>query len=357
MKNATTSFQDILNMFPSITRSCNDVRHCSRCFAALTDPASWERGIGPICAKKDTALFARTVPANFSAATLYGMSVVPDGLPLAIQPIWAATLELLMQKNEKLQEKNEGDSGFYLAGEDYRPIVKIVDFMLSFVGISTQNKTCLIQVVKSLGYPGLAGVLAGKSSTGEATLKFENGLISLTGSKNKAGWNAMRKIPGVVFPKLSGRTFTCPAKSHKAFVEVVMEFWPCFEGDVNSISQKCEEWIGNNPQQSATSQISAARDAAKLVCWPTVITLVFPWIADKTPRLVDALKKNIQASNRSYVPSTRTWVFRATEKASVLDCIKTAGFSFTEETETSTANMPVIPGFSYNRGRHTFPHP
>ncbi len=352
MKNATTSFQDILNMFPSITRSCNDVRHCSRCFAALTDPASWERGIGPICAKKDTALFARTVPANFSAATLYGMSVVPDGLPLAIQPIWAATLELLMQKNEKLQEKNEGDSGFYLAGEDYRPIVKIVDFMLSFVGISTQNKTCLIQVVKSLGYPGLAGVLAGKSSTGEATLKFENGLISLTGSKNKAGWNAMRKIPGVVFPKLSGRTFTCPAKSHKAFVEVVMEYWPCFEGDVPNIIKMCEEWIAVNPQQNS---IAAARDGARVVCWPTVITLDVPWVAGKTPKLVEALKKNIQASNRSYVDSTRTWVFRATEKASVLDCIKAAGFCFTEEIQTSMVNMPVFPAFSYTRGRHIFP--
>lgn len=352
MKNATTSFQDILNMFPSITRSCNDVRHCSRCFAALTDPASWERGIGPICAKKDTALFARTVPANFSAATLYGMSVVPDGLPLAIQPIWAATLELLMQKNEKLQEKNEGDSGFYLAGEDYRPIVKIVDFMLSFVGISTQNKTCLIQVVKSLGYPGLAGVLAGKSSTGEATLKFENGLISLTGSKNKAGWNAMRKIPGVVFPKLSGRTFTCPAKSHKAFVEVVMEYWPCFEGDVPNIIKMCEEWIAANPQQSSVAE---AREGARVVCWPTVIVLEVPWIAGKTPKLVEALKKNIQASNRSYVESTRTWVFRATEKASVLDCIKAAGFCFTEEIQTSMVNMPVFPAFSYTRGRHIFP--
>lgn len=353
MKNTTANFQDILNMFPSITRSCNDVRHCSRCFAALTDPASWERGIGPICAKKDTALFARTVPANFSAATLYGMSVALDGLPAAIRPIWTATLDLLLQKNEKLREKNEGDSGFYLTGEDYRPIVKIVDFMLSFVGISTQNKSCLIQVVKSLGYPGLAGVLAGKSSTGEATLKFENGFVSLTGSKNKAGWNAMRKVPGIALPNNTGRTFTCPAKSYKAFVEVVMEYWPCFEGDVPNVTKKCEEWIAANPQQP----VSVVRDGARMVCWPTMITLDFPWIADKTPKLVEALKRNIQAVNRSYVPSTRTWVFRVTEKASVLDCIKATGFPFTEETQTSVANMPLIPGFSYNRGRHTFPHP
>ena len=70
MKNNTTQLNNLIQSLGGFARSCNDVRHCSRCGLPLTDCASIERGQGPICTHKDTSVFAKTIPANFPVATM-----------------------------------------------------------------------------------------------------------------------------------------------------------------------------------------------------------------------------------------------------------------------------------------------
>jgi hypothetical protein len=292
-----------------ITRSCNDVRHCSRCNLPLTDPASWERGIGPVCAKKDTHLFAKTISANFPSATAHAMSVSRDTLPEALKSVWGALCDVLFEKSESAMNSSAstGAFAFYFSGEDCRQIAKVIDFMLSF-SMNRDNKHHLIQIVKHLGFIGLAGVLAGQSSTGTAELKFEGGRLYLTGSSNKAGFNAMRVIPGVVIPrKRGGGAYEAPAAQSDKFIAACMEFWPCFDGEVDAIVEQCGAWVAANPIKVAAQKKLTGKPLANIVNRSTDFTIGFAWDKTVTGRLVDELKSSVPAKDRSYDSVTKLW--------------------------------------------------
>lgn len=303
-----------------ITRSCNDVRHCSRCNQPLTDPASWERGIGPICAKKDTHLFAKTIPANFTLATAHAIGVKVDMLPAAVRPVWTALHDFLFEKSEAAMNAaaNAGNFTFHFSGEDCRQIAKVIDFMLSFA-MDRDNKHHLIQIVKQLGFIGLAGVLSGHSSTGDAELKFENGKLFLTGSSNKAGFNAMRVIPGIVVPrKRGGGAYEAPAAQYEKFIAACMEFWPCFDGKVDEIVEQCKVWIVANPAKVAEQRKLTGKPVANIVNRSNDFTIVFPWDKTVTRRLIDEIK-TIPAKERSYDAVSKAWAIATQHKAKIVE--------------------------------------
>ena len=246
MKTTTDSrLYKLVASLGGLSRSHNEKRKCSRCGLGLEDPASFERGQGPVCAKKDTHLFAKTIPANFPMATMNAMSVNVELLAETVRPVWRSVIELLTFKSSRaLAAANLDTLVFHASGEDCRLIVKVIDWMLSFETRGDQ-KNLLIQTVKNLGYPGLAGVLAGQSSTGEAVLAFDDvkGVLTLKGSSNKAGFLAMRKIPGIVVPRYRSQgVYEAPASQHEKFIAAVMEFWPCFSGEVEAITAKANAW-------------------------------------------------------------------------------------------------------------------
>lgn len=316
-----------------ITRSCNDVRHCSRCNQPLTDPASWERGIGPICAKKDTHLFAKTIPANFALATANAIGINVDMLPVAVRPVWSMLYEILFEKSESAMNatKDAGAFTFQFSGEDCRQIAKVIDFMLSF-SMERNSKHRLIQIVKHLGFVGLAGVLAGESSTGNAELKFENGKLFLTGSSNRAGFDVMRKIPGIVVPrKRGGGAYEAPAAQYEQFIAATMEFWPCFDGKVDEIVEQCKAWIVANPVKVAEQKKLTGKPVANIVNRSTDFTIGFAWDKKVTRRLVDEIK-TIPAKERSYDANSKLWAINNTHKEKIVtlfgehyDIVESAG--------------------------------
>jgi hypothetical protein len=300
------------------TRSCNDVRHCSRCNLPLKDPASWVRGIGPVCARKDTQIFAKTIPANFALATAHAVSVKVAMLPVALQPVWYTLHDALFEKSESAMAAGSGDTfTFYFSGEDCRQIAKAIDFMLSFA-MDRDSKHHLIQIVKHLGFVGLAGVLSGQSSTGEAELKFENGKLFLTGSSNKAGFLAMRVIPGIVVPrKRGGGAYEAPAVQHEKFIAACMEFWPCFDGKVDEIVEQCKGWIAANPVKIAEQRKLTGKPVANITNRSTDFTLGFAWDKTVTRRLVDEIK-SIPAKDRSYDAVSKLWAINNQHKDKVV---------------------------------------
>lgn len=321
-KSTATNSNKITKLVASlggITRSCNDVRHCSRCNLPLTDPASWERGIGPVCARKDTHLFAKTIAANFSMATIHAMGVKLDMLPVALQPVWTALYDVLFEKSEAAMSANAkaGTFTFHFSGEDCRQIAKVIDFMLSFA-MDRDNKHHLIQIVKNLGFVGLAGVLAGQSSTGDAELKFDNGKLFLTGSSNKSGFNAMRVIPGIVIPrKRGGGAYEAPAAHWEAFIAATMEFWPCFDGKVDEIVEQCKAWIIANPVKVAVQKKLSGKPVANIVNRSTDFTIGFGWDKTVTRRLVDEIK-TIPYKERSYDAVSKLWAINNAHKQKIV---------------------------------------
>lgn len=303
-----------------ITRSCNDVRHCSRCNQPLTDPASWERGIGPVCARKDTHLFAKTIAANFPIATARAMAVNADNLPVALQPVWSALYDVLFEKSEAAIANSSESNAFVFqfSGEDCRQIAKVIDFMLSFA-IERNNKNHLINIVKNLGFIGLAGVLSGESSTGTAELKFDNGKLFLTGSSNKAGFNAMRVIPGIVVPRrISGGAYEAPAAQYEKFIAATMEFWPCFDGKVDEIVEQCKAWIVANPVKVAEQKNLMGKPVANIVNRSTDFTIGFAWDKNVSRRLVDEIK-TIPYKERSYDANSKLWAINNIHKEKIVN--------------------------------------
>lgn len=322
-KKASGSSSHIDNLVKNLggfMRSCNDVRHCSRCKHPLKDAASWERGIGPLCARKDTHLFAKTIPANFALATMHAMGVKTDMLPASLQPVWSALYDLLFEKSEAAMSAstNAGTFTFHFSGEDCRQIAKVIDFMLSF-SMDRDNKHHLIQIVKNLGFVGLAGVLAGQSSTGDAELKFENGKLYLTGSSNRAGFDVMRKIPGIVVPrKRGGGAYQAPAAQWEKFIAATMEFWPCFDGKVDEIVEQCKAWIAANPVAVAAQKQLTGKPVANIINRSKDFTLGFAWDKTVTRRLVDEIK-TIPYKERSFDMVSKLWTIQNQHKAKIVE--------------------------------------
>lgn len=339
--NTTSQLNALLAGFGKLTRSCNDVRHCSRCNQPLTDPASWERGIGPICAKKDTHLFAKTIAANYAMASIHLLNVSVDTLPETLQPVWISLVGLVLEKMQTAS-KNTADNDFYITGEDCRLVCKVIDFMLSYK-LPGNAKRDMIQLVKHLGFVGLAGVLSGESSTGAAELKFENGKLSLIGSSNKSGFNAMRVIPGIVVPrKRGGGAYEAPAAQHDKFIAAVMEFWPCFDGKVDEIRTQCMEWIAANPiivnKQLA---IDPSKRNAKVMYRSATneIVVSFDWLKEVSPRIIDEIK-TINFRERRYDATTRTWTIKADHRSKVVDLL--SPHYNIDEGENASVNVPSV---------------
>lgn len=315
--NTTSNLNSLLAGFGKLTRSCNDVRHCSRCNLPLKDPASWERGIGPICAKKDTHLFAKTIPANYAMASIHLLNVSVNNLPETIQPVWTSLVDLVLTKMQSAS-KGTADNDYLITGEDCRLIVKVIDFMLSF-DIPPSPKRDLIQVVKHLGFVGLAGVLSGESSTGEAELKFDNGKLFLTGSSNKAGFNAMRVIPGIVIPrKRGGGAYEAPAAQYEKFIVATMEFWPCFDGKVDEIVAQCKMWISANPVKVAEQNKLTGKPVATITNRSNDFTLGFVWDTSVSRRLVDEIK-TIPYKERSFDMASKLWTIQPQHKNKIIE--------------------------------------
>jgi hypothetical protein len=194
-------------------------RTCCRCGKDLTDAASLEVGIGPICRKLDNALLAATIPADLVSARDMFAKVNTAKLD-------TTTADTLGNLEAALCDPaNEGCL-------DWRTEVKRIEWVLSFP-TTTSNVTFLTAVVRALGYVGVASLLAGDASTGKATVAFETGRLFLRGSKNVAGAAAFKKLADWRFHPAKGEdkaAWSVPAHLSDGFKTAVLNHWPCATG-------------------------------------------------------------------------------------------------------------------------------
>ena len=333
--NSISSIREQIKLLTSdgkMTRSHNETRHCSRCGLPLTDPASWVAGVGPICRGKDNTIFAKTIPANLVMASMIALTLDTSKLPESLRSIWKALEVVIREKSVHGVQNSKNLSVSKHTGEDCREIVNIIDWLLSF-RIPYNEKTSLVNVVKHLGFVGLAGVLSGKSSTGEASIivnENNNGLIKLVGSSNKEGLRAMKGI------KLPGHVVTCPRYrgdktpystsilNYEKFLETAIEFWPCFKENIDDLRNQCADWLkNNNITVIPTAQLGfkllepidqrpVAKFGSALSCHTHLndcFSVSFAWVPDITLKVVNQIKEKINYRARSYDPQTKQWGF------------------------------------------------
>lgn len=327
-------------------------RHCSRCYADLTDFASRERGQGPICAGKDTHLYAKTIPANFALAVTYALNINPTSALAQseeCQCLWESAIGKLLKKAQRAQQRNDDINRIRLTGEDTREVVKACDFLLSWVHPSYDTKPNLIGIVKALGYVGLAGVLEGKASTGEAKVWLDNDRLYLSGSANTSGFRAMRRIPGVRCPSRRGdkSPYSVPASEFEAFKTTVMTCWPMYEMNSSNISWEtletdCKAYVvaggfvdfaraisdyfwtpasttTGSPSSTPTMVRNNTNTGAQIKLRTDDFVLTFDWDRNRNMWSFVGKIKSLPSGDRKYEPIARSWSL----KNSHLETVKT----------------------------------
>lgn len=193
-------------------------RECARCHRDLTDAASMEAGIGPICRELDNKLLAQQIPAVValavaSFATINAADFAPEAL---------ATLADV----EGAINAPGAD-----AQTDWRKTVKRIEWILS-TSPAKASREALFATVAALGYVALVALWKGEGTTGEATAYHLDGRLYFVGPRCNGGKAALRKIAGWKFhgygaPGSNGKpAWSVPAAAHEAFRLAVITNWP-----------------------------------------------------------------------------------------------------------------------------------
>jgi hypothetical protein len=211
----------------------------------------------------------------------------------------------------------EQNHTFNWTGEDLREIIKSLDYLLSWRHPNPTTETNLIKIVEHLGYVGLAGVLAGEASTGEAALWFEDGEVKLQGSRNKAAYRAFAGIPGIRLPRATGQAYSAPKRSLEPFLDLVQRYYPMYQGDFELVRQEAAAWVPLAPAplpvstEPATTRLELANDTILIRKRSEDFTVQFTWT--RYPRMgefIVELKHTAPPRERIYDPVTHIWRFK-----------------------------------------------
>lgn len=349
----------------------NTHRHCSRCNDALTDPISREVGVGPICRKKDSHLMAKNLPANYSAALIFAMSITDDMLISETIDVWHKAYKSLLKCSERAANSCDDMTVMARAGNDLREVIRACDFLCSFdhpgsvkSGNYVEVKSAMVQVIRALGYVGLAGVISGQASTSASKIWFENGRVYMTGLGNTSGWQTMKKIAGITTPKFRGdrSPYSAPVASMTAFLDAVQVHWPMYEGDVATITAEASAWKLAQPAPVApvyTASFTVRADGTLVQPKPNtsgaVITLRsedavlrFNWVKGVNMfGFMAALKGVCAPKERSYNPATKEWSFLLAHLPRLIEVI--------EEQEIFGTPRVVTPEKDLDRARELTP--
>jgi hypothetical protein len=228
-------------------------RHCFRCSLPLTDAASLNEGIGPICRKLDNSILARLLPSDMVKVLAAYQAVDP----LALAP---DTLDTFMTLEAALRAPDAAQR------EDWRKEVKRIEWMLSY-GQSYANIQALKAVVLALGYVGLVSLWNGDAATGLASVFTLEGRLALTGPQNKTARIAFKKIKGWGFIHANNTgterpVWTVPAAAFREFRLLVISFYPNFEG-LGEAVQAAQTFAEEQAAKQAAIE-AAELEAAKL---------------------------------------------------------------------------------------------
>lgn len=291
------------------------IRFCSRCGQELTDPASRECGVGPICRQKDNHLYAKTIQANLPGASAIILGTTADQFPPEVRETWTNLTDYFMRQMARTQQQTD----LMFTGADFRETVRSIDWMLSFK-MNHTIKTRLVKVVGYLGYPGLASVLAGEASTTAARIWFEAGRVFLEGKSNRHGFVAMRRIPGIVIPRHRGdrAPYSAPAAQAPAFLEAVATYWPMYEGDIDSIRAQALAAAATAPAPATvpTGPVAVIQKRSEDV------VIKFDWVRGAPMYdLINAIKA-ISSQDRKYDPAAKVWSVKTAHMPAVMEALK-----------------------------------
>jgi len=297
--------------FKSYGHSNLGSRFCFRCDKPLTDAASLNEGIGPICRKFDNAVLARLIPSNLPKA-LANYKLI-DPLSLAPETV-AAFVELETALTDPAAAERD----------DWRKEVKRVEWMLSFPQ-KHENTERLKDFVLALGYVGIVAIWNGEAATGKASVTFYLYRLHVTGPKNKAARFALKKIPGSKFhaaTPTSKPSWSAPASEFEAFRLAVCKHYPNYEGLDEAIKEAKESLLHNdltiNPDGSIPMHPSTPpKQAVSIVNAGSAVKVKTPY----NPDFIGELKGAIPHGSRKWDVIEKVWIVDIGFKSQVREIV------------------------------------
>lgn len=301
-----------------MTRHSDEIeRNCSRCGKELTDAASREHGVGPVCRRKTNDLHARQIPANLNVASALLLSLRKSDFHENCVG-FSNNKSLFVRKMAAVANRTDDLTAVALSGEDFRPVVDWFDYGLSFM-ISSGTRRKVIEIIEALGYVGLGGVLRGDACMSPATLLVIDDTVQLSGKACTAGFRAMKhNIPGVRTPRYRGdsRPYVASVRHAEKFVALAMRHWPFIDCDPEEVLADAASAVEDLPAaEEETAQTVNNRPVAR---WGRSDLLGAGWFFVKTPwhgtrqemtSMLDRFKQ-LPRGERKYVPNTRSWAFK-----------------------------------------------
>jgi len=294
---------------PSLTTGGHSGRACVRCRKELTDAASMEAGIGPICRNLDNAVLARLIPSDVGAARaatnrLDLTAVAPETLP--------TVMEILTTVG------NETPS------DDWRVTVKRIEWVLSFYG-NQPLRSVFTDVVRALGYVGLAALWDGEAATGKASVTCMDGRLVVMGPRNKSANTAFKAIAGRKFHPASTLTpkaaWSFPAATHEAVFMAVVTHYPNFSGLEESIVA-AKAFLASVPVVAPVVAGTVEAPAAVAVpvekkCSIKSAGVLLKIHSPYNAGFIAALKTTIKWSDRRWNKGEQVWEVTANHEAEV----------------------------------------
>jgi len=295
-------------------------RRCFRCALPLTDAASLDVGVGPICRKLDNALLARLIPSDLplvlkTYVTVDVLTLAPDTVSTFL------ALEAAFRDPSAPQR------------EDWRKQVKAVEWMLSHHQ-SHQNVESLKNIVLALGYVGIVALWSGEAATGLASVFCLEGRLAVSGPLNKAARIAFRKIAGSKFHGVSAEfakaAWSFPAGSFEAVKMAVSKHYPHHEGlgEAVQVAQAHVEALkaAAPPPPPAPVAVVVAQVAPVASSKVISITEAGDTLQVKTPFRISYIGELRSISKltlpRKWDPDQKVWIFPVAYKAQVEALVK-----------------------------------
>lgn len=294
-------------------------RSCCRCRKDLTDAASMEAGIGPICRKQDNALLANSIPANPPEALHAILGI--DGATL--DPITLPTFQSAVNA-----------LALNIAGTDWRKVIKQVEWILSFEANRKVALAKFTDVAKALGYLGLAALWNGEASTGLATVFINADRICVAGPRNSAARFALKQM-GALFayqlPKPDGTStpaWHAPVEKVDAFATAVSTHYPMNVGLAESIAA-AKKIVADKEAAAKAAKLAAASVTTQAPTNGGAVSKTRIEIKGKTLNVITPYNANFIAdlklavpySYRAWEPTQKCWKVDAQYQNAVADLI------------------------------------
>ena len=294
-------------------------RNCVRCGKDLTDAASMEVGIGPICRKLDNAVLAQTFDAKPADALLHILTVKPESLATETQPTFLKMREALMTEDTS----------------DYRTSIKRMEWMLSFPQTRDAAFNAFCNTAHALGYHGIVALWQGDASKSMATVTYLAGRIHVAGPKNPTFRVEVKKLGGFFHPAVGDAkpTWSVAASKAQDIAKLIKTYYPLNEGLTDALKLAAAApaaLMGPNMAQKPKPQVHVL-----------LVNDKYKVFTPFNKEFVDAIKYEVPAKSRSWSPTEKCWEVEKTYLNTLKALLAKHYFVHIDPENEGAANAPV----------------